>query len=711
KVAKMIPNELGMTIKGALESSQELRNICDEDEQVRELIATAQQLEGMPRHAGTHAAGVVISQESLDKYLPLQKSQECGVITQYAKENVEEIGLLKMDFLGLRTLTVINKAIDMVEANHGVRIDFDKVDLNDKLTYELLCRGDSIGVFQLESSGLRAIMRDLEPTSLEEVIALVALYRPGPLSGGMADDFIERKHGRKQNEYLHPVLKPILETTYGVILYQEQVMRIASDLAGFTLGEADMLRRAMGKKKPEIIAGLKQQFIDGAAKNNVEESIAIKVFELIEYFAGYGFNKSHSAAYAIVAFQTAYLKAHYPAEFMAALLSSVMDNNERVSFYIAECKRMNIPVLPPDVNESNESFIVVNGAIRFGLAALKNVGRAAVEEIMLIRGQEGPFVSLQDFCSRVNLHQMNKRMIENMIKGGAFNSLHANKHQLLLILDECISQGTTIQQQKNSAQISLFDLAEQSGLTYQFEPIKMPEVPDFNEQELLMMEKEVLGLYISGHPLDGYTAALQERTSAQIAQLGEENDQERVFLGGMINHFKITTTKRGETMATCEFEDLSGTIDLLVFPKVFIKYREFIQNDAIVLVKGRYSAQEDNPKLFVEHIESLQITETTFESEPTVPLAQLAEQKSKKFYLRLLGEITSIDKQREIQRLLMRYHGDIPVYFYFAEEKKMVLAEQRLWVKNDIDLLMSLTQLIGAENISIADNGKGREIT
>lgn len=713
KVAKMIPNDLGMTIQKALKSSQELRNICEEDQQIAELIATAQKLEGLPRHAGTHAAGVVISQDVLDHYLPLQKSPECGVITQFAKENVEEIGLLKMDFLGLRTLTVINKAMDMIAENHQIQLDFDQIDLNDPLTYALLCRGDSIGVFQLESNGLRGIMRELEPTALEEIIALVALYRPGPLSGGMADDFIQRKHGRKKIEYLHPVLEPILESTYGVILYQEQVMRIASDLAGFSLGEADMLRRAMGKKKPEIIAGLKQQFIDGALGRQVEPGIAAKVFELIEYFAGYGFNKSHSAAYAIVAFQTAYLKAHYPAEFMAALLSSVMDNNDRVSFYIAECKRMGIPVLPPDVNESAEDFRVYNGAIRFGLAALKSVGRAAMEAIIAIREQDGLFSSLQDFCSRIDLRQVNKRMLENLIKGGAFGSVPGNKRQLLTILDECIAQGLAIQHSKSSAQISLFDLAEQSGLTQQYEPIELPLEDEFEPQELLAMEKEILGLYISGHPLDSYLDLLAERTSAQLGQLTEDNDQERVILGGMISHVKITTTKRGEAMATCEFEDLSGTIDVLIFPKVFIQFREMLQNDAIILLRGRYSAQEDNPKLFAERLEPLAVArpQTVAAEQPGLSLSQIADQKQKKFYFKLKGDCAADEGQQKIKKLLLRHHGDIPVYFYFAEEKKLVLAEQRLWAKNDIDLLMELTQLIGAENISIKDNGSGKDIT
>ena len=748
KVSKAIPNELGMTIDKALHASQELRGYCEEDEQIKELIETAQKLEGLPRHAGTHAAGVVISRDPLDTYLPLQKSAECGVITQFAKENVEEIGLLKMDFLGLRTLTVINKAVDMIKQNHGVTIDFNTMPMDDRKTYQLLCDGESIGVFQLESGGLRAIMKELQPNDLEDVIALVALYRPGPLNSGMADDFIQRKHGRKEIEYLHPLLEPILKPTYGVILYQEQVMRIASDLAGFSLGQADMLRRAMGKKKPEIIAAMKQDFLDGAEKNHVDRSIAAKVFELIEYFAGYGFNKSHSAAYAIVAYQTAYLKAHYPVEFMAAMLTSIMDSADRVSFYIAECKRMGIPVLTPDVNESQETFTVTNGRIRFGLAAMKNVGKGAMQSIIEIRNQDGPFASLQDFCARVDLSQVNKRMIENLIKGGAFDSVAGSKRQLLTILDLCLEQGHEILRSKSSAQISLFDFdEEQTGLTSRYAPIPLPDVPEFSSQELLAMEKQILGLYVSGHPLDNYTKVISEKTSVSLAELTEEHDQQRIVVAGMINTFKISTTKKGDTMATCQFEDLTGSMEMLVFPKTFVRYREMIEKDAIVLVKGRYLAQDENPKLSADEILPLPDDATwnerkesgqafarsvpdaaaqphTSAPEPhyqanisrpaqqaasqaaspqVASLQEVAKKQKKKLYLRLDAEHSTPQVQQKLKQILRQHNGPMPVYFYFSEQKKMVLAEYQYWVSSDIDLIMALSQLLGAENISVKE--------
>lgn len=646
-------------------------------------------------------------------------------------------------FLGLRTLTVINKAVDMIKENHGVDIDFDTMEMNDEKTYQLLCDGESIGVFQLESSGLRAIMRAVQPTTLEDVIALVALYRPGPLNSGMADDFIDRKHGRKETEYLHPLLEPILKPTYGVILYQEQVMRIASELAGFSLGQADMLRRAMGKKKPEIIASLKEDFMNGAEKNGVDRAIAAKVFELIEYFAGYGFNKSHSAAYAVVAYQTAYLKAHYPVEFMAALLTSIMDSADRVAFYIAECKRMGIAVLTPDVNESLENFTVTGDSIRFGLAAMKNVGKGAMQSIIEVRKADGPFKSLQDFCARVDLSQVNKRMMENLIKGGAFDSLEGNKQQKLAILDTCLEQGNEIRRSKASAQISLFDFGEETGLTDRYAPIQLPNLPEFSTQELLAMEKQILGLYVSGHPLDDYKKVIHEKASVTLSELNEDYDQQKIVVAGMIENFKISTTKKGDTMATVQFEDLTGSMDLLVFPKPFVRYREMIQKDAIVLVKGRYLAQDDNPKISADEILPLPNdavwaeqqknrqpdgSSTLYENQnrasadqpyrtgarpmdaveqpQVISLPEVASKRPKKLYLRIAGSNDTPQVKQKLGQILRRYHGEMPVYFYFSDRKSMVLAEYQYWVNNDIDLIMLLSQLLGAENISVKDSAK-----
>lgn len=687
KVAKLIPNELGITIPKALEVSSELRELTAENQQIKELVDTAMALEGMPRHAGTHAAGVVISQEPLDYYLPLQKTSDGGVTTQFAKENVEEIGLLKMDLLGLRTLTVINNAVDLIKTNTGQQLDFTKIDLDDPLTYDLLARGESIGVFQLESTGLRAILKELKPGHFEDIIALVALYRPGPLGSGMVEDFIARKHGQKSIEYLHPKLEPILKPTYGVILYQEQVMRIASELAGFTLGQADLLRRAMGKKKPEIIAGLKEEFISGAKDHNVDPQVAGKIFELIEYFAGYGFNKSHSAAYAMLAFQTAYLKAHYPVEFMAALLTSVMESADKVPFYIAECQRMGIKVLPPDINESRENFIVRDGNIRFGLVAVKNVGKGAIQAILAARDDGGPFKTLQEFCKRIDLSQVNRRVMESLIKCGAFGSVPGNRVQLLQILDICIEQGQELQKSVNSKQVSLFDVGEEAGFTIDFAPIKLPSVEDFNQRDILAMEKEILGLYVSGHPLNEYQDLLKTKVKYQIADLTQEEDGRRITLGGIITSVRRSVTRKGETMAYCLLEDLTGTLEVLVFPKTLQKYHSLVEADKVVLMTGRINMQEDSPKFFAEDIQTL----------------DWPGKNSPKLYIKIDSQVMNDSQVETIGRILKSYQGNMPVYFYFAREKKLVLTDREYWVHWQNNLEQDLLEICSRENLSLVN--------
>ena len=686
KVAKLIPNELGITIERALEVSSQLREMVETDPQIKELVTMAQALEGLPRHAGTHAAGVVISQEPLDTYLPLQRTSEGGITTQFAKETVEEIGLLKMDFLGLRTLTVINNAVQMVKETQGIEVDFNKIDIEDPLTYELLSRGESIGVFQLESSGMRAILKDLRPEHFEDIIALVALYRPGPLGSGMVEDFIQRKHGEKAIEYLHPALEPILKPTYGIILYQEQVMRIASELSGFSLGEADLLRRAMGKKKPEIIAGLKEQFIQGALKNNIEARVAEKIFELIEYFAGYGFNKSHSAAYALLSFQTAYLKARYPVEFMAALLTSVMETTDKVPFYINECKRMGIKVLPPDVNESNENFIISNGNIRFGLAAVKNVGKGAIQAIIAAREEEGKFISLQDFCSRVDLTHVNRRVIESLIRSGAFSSVPGNRVQLLQVLDTCYEQGQCIQKSKNSKQVSFFDLVEDSNFSIGLAEVNLPKVEEFNQRDILAMEKEFLGLYVSGHPLEEFTQVIKSKTKNQIIDLSQKEDGERILIGGIITRVQKSVTKKGQTMAYCTLEDLTGTLEVLVFPKVLEAYAQLVEVDKVVLIRGRINTQEETIKFFAEEISELS---------PNMGYEKL--------FIKIdsgMGDTEKIDVIREI---LTNYQGNIPVYLFFSREKKLILTDKKYWVNWDEKLKESLLEVCKEDDLSIVN--------
>jgi DNA polymerase-3 subunit alpha len=584
RVAKLIPPELGMTIEKAL-ATPELGTVYRRDEDVRQLVDKARALEGMPRHASIHAAGVVIAKEELTNYVPLYRTADGVVATQFAKEGIEELGLLKMDLLGLRTLTVIGDAIDLIRRHRGVKVDIDAIPLDDPATYELLGRGDTIGVFQLESSGMRGILRELRPEVFEDVIALVALYRPGPLGSGMVEDFIRRKHGRTEVQYLHPALKPILRDTYGVILYQEQVMRIASDLAGFSLGEADLLRRAMGKKKPDIIAGLRQQFLDGATARGVDPAVASQIFELMAYFAGYGFNKSHSAAYALIAYQTAYLKANYPVEFMTALLTSVKDNAEKVGAYVEECRALGLEVLPPDVNESRRDFTVVDGQrIRFGLAGVRNVGANAVNAIIEARERDGPFRDLLDFCSRLDARVLNKRALESLIRAGAFASLKSSRRQLLAVLDEALHLAHRRQKEKASGQVSLFDdWGEAAGLVPE---LNLPDVPEFTRHEILAMEKEMLGLYLSGHPLQEYRAKLRALTTANAAEVPQLVPGQQVILGGLVVGMRTITTRKGEPMCFLTLEDLTARVEVVVFPRAYARFRRLLVPDAVILVNG-----------------------------------------------------------------------------------------------------------------------------
>ncbi|MDA8210644.1 MAG: DNA polymerase III subunit alpha, partial [Clostridia bacterium] len=604
RVAKLIPGELGMTIERALNISGDLRQLYDNDLRIKKLIDTAAALEGMPRHASTHAAGVVIAKEPLTHYLPLYRTSDGVVSTQFAKETVEEIGLLKMDLLGLRTLTVIRDTLANIKRTTGVELDINAIPFDEINTYEMLSRGEGIGVFQLEGSGMRQIMKELKPGHLEEIIALVALYRPGPLGSGMVEDFIKGKHGKGGARTLHAKLEPILKDTYGVILYQEQVMRIASDLAGFTLGEADLLRRAMGKKKPEAIAKLRNQFVEGAVKNGVDAGIAGQIFDLMEYFAGYGFNKSHSAAYAYVSYQTAYLKANYPLEYMAALLTSVMDNSDKVALYIEECRHLGIEVLPPDVNESLKDFTVVGDKLRFGLAAVKQVGIGAIEAIIKAREEQGAFTSLQDFCEKVDLHAVNRRVVESLIKGGAMDSLPGHRAQLLAGLDKCLEVGQRLRQERAAGQFSLFDFMDSGAGSLQTS-VPLPEVPEWSMKEKLSVEKEMLGMYISGHPLAEYRELLSGGEFTAVANLAEVQDGKTVTLGGMVVGSKRITTRKGDEMLFATLEDLTGAVELVVFPGVYQRCRGMFGPDVPLAVRGKVSVQDDQVKVLADEVAAL----------------------------------------------------------------------------------------------------------
>ena len=598
KAAKLIPNELKITLESALEKSAELRQYCKERPEIDQLIQIARKLEGMPRHSSTHAAAVVISPGPLDNFLPIKVESEGNLTTQFTMSTVEELGLLKMDLLGLRTLTVIGDAVKSIRQGRGIDLDIDKIPLDDRKTYELLGTGKTSGLFQLESQGMQSIIRNLKPDSIDDIIALVALYRPGPIGSGMIDDFINRKHGRTEVRYLHPLLEPILKDTHGVILYQEQVMKIAKDLAGFTLGEADNLRKAMGKKNASILEKNRQLFLDGCKKNHIPENLAEEIFVLIEYFAGYGFNKSHSAAYGLLAYQTAYLKANFKEEFMASLLSSVIMSFDKVNQYIAECKKIGIEVLPPDVNESKEDFTVRGGTIRFGLSAIKNIGYNSIISIIEER-KNGPFLDIDDFCSRVDLRATGKKVIENLVYAGAFSSLGYARKGLLRAIDTAYDKGASYQRDKDSSQVSLFDLdvVEMGSQT----PTRV-EAEEFEPSELLAREKEMLGFYVSSHPLELYEELRGRKGFSSIIDIDEDDDNRRIAVRGIIDNLKERKTRNNEAMATFTIEDEMASLEVVAFPRVFAESYSILSEGRVVCLGGRLQVTERDTKLIAEKV-------------------------------------------------------------------------------------------------------------
>ncbi len=604
RIAKLIPSGPGinMTVAKAIEEVPQLKELMEEDPRVRELLDISQKLEGLSRHASTHAAGVVITPEPLTEYVPLYRGTDNEVVTQYAKDELEELGLLKMDLLGLKTLTVIQMALDLIEKFRGEKLDLEHLPLDDAETYRLLEEGRTLGVFQLESSGMRELIKKLKPSRFEDLIALVALYRPGPLGSGMVEDFINRKHGKVRWKAPLPQLEDILAETYGVILYQEQVMQIASRLAGFTMGQADLLRRAMGKKKMEVMLKQKEAFIQGATERGVSKKDAEHIFDLMENFAKYGFNKSHSAAYALIAYQTAYLKAHYPVEFMAALISGDMGNTDKIYKYIQECKEMNIRVLPPDVNESVTTFSVKGSSIRFGLAAIKNVGESAVEAILEAREKGGPFKSLYDFCCRVDTRKVNRKTIESLIKAGAMDSFGRDRHTLLEALDQALEAGQRAAK-KASLQRSLFELEEGHSLE-EVEEV-YPQVSPPSPKELLSMEKEALGFYVTGHPMDLHQKDLEKVVAGPIPQtLDGATEGEEVLLGGMVATFREIATKNGKRMAFVQLEDREGSTEVVIFPDLYAQVGMLLLLDEPLVVKGKITtdAQGEEKKVTAQEV-------------------------------------------------------------------------------------------------------------
>ena len=602
RIAKLVPNTLNITIEEALVQEPKLKTLSKEDPKVGELIEAAIALEGLPRHASTHAAGVVIANRPLVDYLPLYKSQKEDVVTtQFPMKDVEKIGLVKFDFLGLKTLTVIDKALKLIKKNRGVVVDLDNIPLDDADTYNLVATGNTNGIFQLESSGIKELLRKLKPETFEDMVAAVALYRPGPLQSGMVDDFINRKHKRVPIVYEVDQLKPILENTYGVMVYQEQVMEIAKVLSGYTPGDADVLRKAMGKKSDEVMLEQRNKFLDGAKKNGIPQKKAERIFDLMAKFAGYGFNKSHSAAYALISYHTAYLKCHYAVEFMAALMGSDMNNTDQVVKYINECRDMSIGVDPPDINESSIEFAVKDGRIRFALAAVKNVGSAALEDVLRIR-EDGPFTSLVDFLSRLDTRKVNKKVVESLIKAGAFDSLGKGRGQVYNAIEAAMEIASSVQRDREMGQGSIFDMLGASASQAKVNTISEESFPGWTDKEALGFEKETLGFYFSSHPLASHKKELSLYTTGTIEEIKLKDDESEVTIGGIVTELKETVTKKGARMAFARVEDLSASIEVVIFSAVYKKFSGLIASGAPLIIVGRLDKKDEEAKLIVNAI-------------------------------------------------------------------------------------------------------------
>ncbi len=644
RIAKLIPEGPNVTLDQAISQEPRLKELIENDQQVAELIAIARALEGLPRHSSTHAAGVIIADAPLTNYCPLMKGEEGEIVTQFDMKATEKVGLIKFDFLGLKTLTIIDHTIQLIKNHYGKEIDIEKIPLDDPKTYELLRRGDTDGVFQLESQGMKELLIRMQPSDFNDLIAILALYRPGPLESGMVDQYIKAKHGQQEVTYLVPELEPILKETYGVIVYQEQVMKIAQVLAGYTLGEADILRRAMGKKEPEVMAAQRERFIKGAIARGIPEDKATQIFDLMEKFAGYGFNKSHSAAYALIAFQTAYLKAHYPLCFMTALLSYEMEKTDQVVKYVSVCRQMGIDVLPPDINESEKTFTIVGNKIRFGLVAVKNVGEGAIEEILKARKQGGKFKSLEDFCLRVDLKKVNRRVLEALIKCGAMDSLGATRASLLAVLDKMLDWVQSRRRAREIGQISIFDFAVQDSSRRS--PVKIPDLPEWPTSLKLTYEKEALGFYISGHPLEPYKEWLSQFTPYSISILDKVPEKKKVALGGAVSGIKTINTRKGERMAFVRLEDGQDTVEVIVFPELFRQAQDILETKELVFVVGTVEHDEAGTRILAEKL---------------VPIEEAQNALQGQITLVLHGDEIRIEQLHALKEILSESRGNFPV--------------------------------------------------
>ena len=696
-IAKAIPNELGITIDKALMMNPELRGMYESDESVKKLIDMSRRLEGLPRHTSMHAAGVVISQKPMDEYVPLSRASDGTITTQFTMTTIEELGLLKMDFLGLRTLTVIQNAVRLAEKSSGKKIDMNAIDYNDKKVLDSLGTGKTDGVFQLESAGMKNFMKELKPQSLEDVIAGISLYRPGPMD--FIPAYIKGKDHPESITYDCPELEPILAPTYGCIVYQEQVMQIVRDLAGYTWGRSDLVRRAMSKKKGKVMEQERKNFVYGNPEENVpgciargiDEKVANKIYDNMIDFAKYAFNKSHAAAYAVVAYQTAYLKYYYPVEFMAALMTSVLDNTSKVSEYIYTCRQMGIAILPPDINEGEGGFSVSGQAIRYGLSAIKSIGRPVIDAIVEERKIRGPFTTLKDFITRLSGREVNKRTIENFIKAGALDGLEGNRRQKMMIYGSLLDALNQEKKTTMAGQMTLFDIApEEDKAEYE---IKLPNVEEYDKEVLLGFEKEVLGIYISGHPLEEYMERLKKNTNAVTTDfvLDEEtgtlkvSDGAKVCIGGMITDKVIKYTKGNKAMAFITLEDLVGTVEIIIFPKDYERYAKYLENDAKVFVEGRVTAEEDrNGKLICEKIISF-------------------DEVKRELWLQFPSKSDFEEKEGALYGKMMDADGSEHVVIYLAAEKQMKRLPENRNVAITKELLEDLGNFLGKDNVKVVE--------
>jgi len=690
RIAKLVPAELDTTLEKALATVPQLRESYEKDPRIRRLIDIGRRLEGLTRHASTHAAGVVIAPKPITEFAPLYQATDGEITTQYAKDEIERIGLLKMDFLGLKTLTLIEDVLDRVELQEGARMDLERLPLDDDLTYALFSAAHTSGVFQFESGGMKDILARLKPSRFEDLIALNALYRPGPIKGGLIDDFIKRRHGKVKVSYPHPILEPILKDTYGVIVYQEQVMQLASAMAGYTLGEADILRRAMGKKKKEAMAAERTKFVEGARRKKITAKMAGDVFDLMEHFAGYGFNASHSAAYALIAYRTAYLKAHYPRQFMAALLSIEKESTDNVAKYVQECREMSLQVLPPDINESESDFCVEGEAVRYGLAAIKKVGEAAVESVIAGRMRVGRYVSLTQFCVEVDPRLVNKGVVEALVKAGAFDGFGVSRERLLAAIDAAMDAGSRLARAKASGQVPLFGGDQGSGSVPR--DAYPAGVEEWSEGERLAHEREALGFYLTGHPLSRHVEDLEglathTSRAVQGAAAGSE-----VAVGGMMAGVSRRKTRKGDTMAIFSIEDLEGGVEVVVFPELYGRSQALFMEEAPVLVTGRVEVDEARVRIIASDMAALSEARQsrTGSVHVRVPMAGLTE-----------------DLLERLKGVLEGNRGSCPVYFELTHPGAFALtlrAASDFAAKPTKQMVASVEALLGPGSVRL----KGR---